>query len=61
MHIPPPALAGSSAISIKPPGSSQALALPPSMAYCILNTSPHYNVDDPMGTLQQRYSLGHFP
>lgn len=57
VHIPP--LAGSSATFIKPPGSSQTPVLPSSMAHCILNTSPHYNVHDP--TLQQMHSLDHFP
>lgn len=57
VHIPP--LAGSSATFIKPPGSSQTPVLPSSMAHCILNTCPHYNVHDP--TLQQMHSLDHFP
>lgn len=39
--------------SIKPPGTSQAPALPPRVAHYILNTSPQHNVDDPVRTLNK--------
>jgi len=42
----PPALTGSSAVSIKSPGTSQAPALSHSAPNYVLNASPQYNVDE---------------